>query len=68
MANLQPARPLRPGDGVSCVAASSSLSSDGRLSQGIQLLESWGLTVYPQALSERYWGYLAGVIKSDGQI
>jgi len=60
MANLQPARPLQPGDGVSCVAASSSLSSDGRLSQGIQLLESWGLTVHPQALSERYWGYLAG--------
>ena len=60
MANLQPASPLKPGDAVSCVAASSALDSDGRLNEGIQLLERWGLTVNPQALSERHWGYLAG--------
>ena len=60
MANLQPASPLKPGDAVSCVAASSALDSDERLNEGIQLLERWGLTVHPQALSERHWGYLAG--------
>ena len=60
MANLQPASPLKPGDAVSCVASSSALSGDGRLNEGIQILESWGLSVHPQALSERRWGYLAG--------
>jgi muramoyltetrapeptide carboxypeptidase len=30
------------------------------LNEGIQILESWGLSVHPQALSERRWGYLAG--------
>ena len=60
MAKLQPASPLKPGDAVSCVAASSALDGDGRLNEGIQLLESWGLSVHPQALSERHWGYLAG--------
>ena len=60
MDRLHPASPLRPGDGVSCVAASSALDGDERLNQGIKLLKRWGLTVHPQALCERHWGYLAG--------
>jgi muramoyltetrapeptide carboxypeptidase len=53
--------PLRPGDRVALVAASSALESDGRLEAGLRVLRSWGLEV-PQdtPLLGRRWGYLAG--------
>jgi muramoyltetrapeptide carboxypeptidase len=54
--------PLRAGDRVRLVAASSALSeaSRQRLAAGTALLEQWGLVVEPSAAAERRWGYLAG--------
>ena len=57
--------PLRPGDRVRPVAASSALEEGERLAAGLALLRSWGLTVEePRELVGRRWGYLAG---HDGQ-
>ena len=53
--------PLRPGDRVRLVAASSALESAERLQAGIAMLRSWGLEVgEPGPLLGRRWGYLAG--------
>ena len=54
--------PLRPGDRVRLVAASSALAEGGRLEEGLALLERWGLVVEAETLAirERRWGYLAG--------
>ena len=54
------AAPLREGDLVACVAASSALQDDIKLQQGIAVLQSWGLNVQPQTLATRRWGYFAG--------
>lgn len=55
-------RPLRRGDRVRLVAASSALHSGETLAAGLELLRSWGLEIEgdPAALLERRWGYLAG--------
>jgi muramoyltetrapeptide carboxypeptidase len=56
-------QPLRAGDRVAPVAASSALVDPQgleRLEAGIALLESWGLEVQRQPVHERRWGYLAG--------
>jgi muramoyltetrapeptide carboxypeptidase len=55
--------PLRSGDRVQLVAASSALLGDdalARLQGGIAVLEGWGLEVQRTPLHERRWGYLAG--------
>jgi muramoyltetrapeptide carboxypeptidase len=55
--------PLRPGDRVQLVAASSALlgeDAQARLQAGIAVLEGWGLQVKPAPLQGRRWGYLAG--------
>lgn len=53
--------PLRPGDRVDLVAASSALENDERLKAGIRILRSWGLEVAEHGpLLGRRWGYLAG--------
>ncbi|MFM7265469.1 MAG: LD-carboxypeptidase [Cyanobium sp.] len=54
--------PLRPGDRVRLVAASSALAEGGRLEEGVALLERWGLVVAAETLAirGRRWGYLAG--------
>jgi muramoyltetrapeptide carboxypeptidase len=54
--------PLRPGDRVRLVAASSALAEATRLEAGIAILRDWGLRVEPGAadLVGRRWGYLAG--------
>ncbi len=53
--------PLRPGDRVRLVAASTALDSGERLEAGIALLRRWGLEVEePGSLVGRRWGYLAG--------
>ena len=55
--------PLRPGDRVQLVAASSALLGDdalARLEAGIAVLEGWGLEVERTPLHGRQWGYLAG--------
>jgi muramoyltetrapeptide carboxypeptidase len=55
--------PLRPGDRVQLVAASSALLGEdalARLEAGIAVLESWGLDVERTPLHGRQWGYLAG--------
>jgi len=53
--------PLRQGDRVHLVAASSALESDIRLQAGLQILRGWGLEVGESApLVGRRWGYLAG--------
>ena len=57
---ITPAPPLRAGDLVACVAASSALQDDIKLQQGIEVLKSWGLNVQAQALATRRWGYFAG--------
>ena len=55
----QPA-PLRPGDRVRLVAASSALEGLERLQKGIAVLEGWGLAVEAHPAPLRRWGYLAG--------
>jgi len=52
--------PLRPGDAMAVVAASSALADAERLHQGVSLLESWGLCCRPHSAVGRHWGYLAG--------
>ena len=54
--------PLRPGDRVRLVAASSALAEATRLEAGMAILRSWGLQIEPDAacLVGRRWGYLAG--------
>ncbi|MCX5932919.1 MAG: LD-carboxypeptidase [Cyanobacteria bacterium] len=52
--------PLRLGDRVRLVAASSALGESQRLEAGIAVLEGWGLTVELPFVPERRWGYLAG--------
>lgn len=52
--------PLRPGDRVRLVAASSALAERQRLEAGIAVIESWGLKVELPFAPERRWGYLAG--------
>jgi len=55
-------QPLRPGDRVGLVAASSALESGEALEAGMAVLRSWGLQVPLDAAAvvERRWGYLAG--------
>jgi muramoyltetrapeptide carboxypeptidase len=57
-------RPLRAGDRVQLVAASSALDGLERLEAGVALLEGWGLRVEPHPQPLRRWGYLAG---ADGE-
>jgi muramoyltetrapeptide carboxypeptidase len=59
---LPPPPPLRPGDRVRLVAASSALAESGSLDAGLALLTTWGLVVDPPPLPlpTRRWGYLAG--------
>ena len=40
---VRAAAPLRPGDAMAVVAASSAVADAERLHQGVSLLESWGL-------------------------
>jgi len=58
---LQPP-PLRPGDRVQLVAASSALADGERLEAGLAVLRDWGLLVDREAdrWIGRRWGYLAG--------
>ncbi|CAK6699886.1 LD-carboxypeptidase [Synechococcus sp. CBW1107] len=59
-------RPLRRGDRVQLVAASSALigpDAPDRLTAGAALLQRWGLQLepsQPERLLGRRWGYLAG--------
>jgi muramoyltetrapeptide carboxypeptidase len=53
--------PLRRGDRVRPVAASSALGGDDRLEAGLAILRAWGLEVEETpGLGGRRWGYLAG--------
>ncbi|MEI6829865.1 MAG: LD-carboxypeptidase [Synechococcaceae cyanobacterium ELA445] len=52
--------PLRPGDRVRLVAASSALREQERLRAGLALLQDWGLVVEDGFDPSRCWGYLAG--------
>lgn len=52
--------PLRRGDRVRLVAASSALVNSERLDAGLAVLESWGLDVETGFDPRRRWGYLAG--------
>ena len=54
------ASPLRPGDTVATVAASSALADDHRLQEGLEVLRGWGLCPLEQNVSARRWGHLAG--------
>ena len=44
--------PLRPGDAMAVVAASSALADAERLHQGVSLLESWGCAAVLTPLSD----------------
>ena len=62
-------QPLRRGDPVQLVAASSALWADAgaeRLRAGCAVLAAWGLELppFPPPQLGRHWGYLAG---ADGQ-
>jgi muramoyltetrapeptide carboxypeptidase len=60
-APLSHPKPLRSGDRVRLVAASSALQEAERLQQGMEILRSWGLEVEERPeLVGRRWGYLAG--------
>jgi muramoyltetrapeptide carboxypeptidase len=54
--------PLRPGDHLRLVAASSALEGGDSLGAGLAVLADWGLALEPppEAWRERRWGYLAG--------
>lgn len=54
--------PLRPGDRVRLVAASSALDDSASLEAGIAVLRSWGLEVEARSgeIVGRRWGSLAG--------
>lgn len=52
--------PLRSGDRVQLVAASSALADRERLDAGLALLRSWGLEMIEGDGAQRRWGYLAG--------
>ena len=60
MQHLVPATPLKAGDAVATVAASSALPDPERLHQGLALLQSWGLNCREPDVVGRHWGYLAG--------
>ena len=51
---------LKSGDEVAVVAASSALDNTDNLLRGISILDSWGLRIRPDVISQRRWGYLAG--------
>ena len=51
--------PLQSGDEVAVVAASSALDNSDNLVRGISVLNSWGLRIRPDVISQRRWGYLA---------
>jgi len=54
-------RPIRAGDRVRLVAASSALETGERLQLGMEVLRSWGLEVEERPeLVGRRWGFLAG--------
>jgi muramoyltetrapeptide carboxypeptidase len=57
---LAPPPPLRAGESVRLVAASSALGDAACLEQGVALLEAWGLQVERPFDPGRRWGYLAG--------
>jgi muramoyltetrapeptide carboxypeptidase len=60
-APLSPPQPLRAGDRVRLVAASSALEGGERLQRGMAVLRSWGLEVEERPeLVGRRWGFLAG--------
>jgi len=60
-APLSPPPPLRAGDRVRLVAASSALDGGERLQRGMAVLRSWGLEVEERPeLVGRRWGFLAG--------
>ena len=60
-APLSPPQPLRAGDRVRLVAASSALDGGERLQRGMAVLRSWGLEVEERPeLVGRRWGFLAG--------
>jgi muramoyltetrapeptide carboxypeptidase len=60
-APLSHPKPLRSGDRVRLVSASSALETDERLQQGMEVLRSWGLDVEERPeLVGRRWGFLAG--------
>ncbi|MCH9771984.1 MAG: LD-carboxypeptidase [Cyanobacteria bacterium] len=52
--------PLQRGDEVALVATSSALDNTDNLLRGISILDSWGLRIRPDVISQRRWGYLAG--------
>lgn len=60
MKPLVPAAPLTAGATVATVAASSAIADEERLLQGLDVLESWGLSCLRPEIVGRHWGYLAG--------
>ncbi|RZO13881.1 MAG: LD-carboxypeptidase [Synechococcus sp. MED-G135] len=52
--------PLRKGDAVHVVAASSAFDDPEALYQGLEVLSRWGLKTDPTGIPRRRWGYLAG--------
>ena len=54
------AKPLKHGDEVATVAASSAVDDERSVIEGLEVLKSWGLVCRPHSVFNRNWGYLAG--------
>jgi len=54
------AKPLQEGSEVLTVAASSGITDEGPLLEGLRIFEEWGLRCRPHQVTGRHWGYLAG--------
>ncbi len=52
--------PLKKGEEVLTVAASSQVTDEHSLQEGLRVLESWGLICRNQSVSERKWKGFAG--------
>ncbi len=54
------AKPLKKGDEVITVAASSVVTDKDAIIQGLKVFQDWGLVCRDHNVIGRHWGYLAG--------
>ncbi len=52
-------KPLQAGDEINIVAASSAITDENSLLEGLSILEGWGLSCRYRSVSKNNWGYLA---------
>ncbi|ABX08387.1 S66 peptidase family protein [Prochlorococcus marinus] len=57
-------KPLKSGDEVITIAASSAVKDQDSLIAGLKVFEGWGLHCREHSVVGRHWGYLAGSDKT----